>query len=225
MMKSSLFAVLITFIPVSAFARETPPLYAPAPTATVAQPADQPTTHGQDDPHAARRGFFMRAEVGGGYRSFSMKQSDLRLTGGGASAAFLVGGNVVPNLILLGELGVNTIVNPDIRVGDAAVETNDVSTSLVSVGPGVLYYVMPANLSLGTSLLFSKASVSRADVKLAETKFGYGATLRAGKEWWLGSRAALGITGQLTFAAMQDEGEKPDTLTATAFNIAASFSY
>lgn len=104
-------------------------------------------------------------------------------------------------------------------------KAENASASLVGFGPGVVYYLMPANVSLGASLLLSKATVSQDDTTVGETELGLGGSLRVGKEWWLGSRTGLGVSGQLHLATMKDSAGDAGSIFATAFTLAGSFTY
>lgn len=209
-----------------AVARETPllsqkPLRAPpAPPESEALAAPPP-----EPSNGPRTGFYLRSELGVGYRSFSAASVDARATGAGAGASLLLGATPVPNLILLGEFSYSSIINPTIHIEGQSVETKDASAGLFGVGPGFIYYFMPANVSLGASFLLTRMTVSQSGVKMGETELGYGGAARIGKEWWVGRRVGMGLNGQFTLASMKDKGEGAPTWLATAFTVSALFSY
>jgi hypothetical protein len=214
---------LCTFITFPAFARESPsvaPVVTPAPASEVAaQPPPNEAAAGRE-----HRGFYLRGELGGGYRSFSFEQADMQASGGGLGFSLLLGGSVVPNLFVVGELSASMATNPTLRRAEQSVQSEDMTASLVGFGPGIVYYLMPANVSFGASALLSRATLQHPQLGRGETELGFGGSLRVGKEWWLGSRTGLGLNGQFQFASMKDKGVDASVL-ATAFTVSALFTY
>lgn len=232
-MHSLRFLLLSAILAVSALpaaARETaaPLRTSPAPQAT------QPPSDGaeaspppKDPSDSSHRGFFVRSELGGGYRSMSseLEGQKLRVDGAGLGASVLIGGTPAPNLILLGELSVSSIISPTLRVGNETADLEDASAALVGLGPGVIYYFMPANISVGGSLLLTRLTVSQDNEIIGRSDWGFGGVFRIAKEWQVGRSGALGLSGQGCLASMKDQGEGAPTWFATAFTLAASFSY
>lgn len=163
--------------------------------------------------------------MGGGYRSFAFDHTDLALKGAGISFSGSIGGAVMPNLFLVAEAQFADIINPTITSGQQTVSTHKLKATVLGIGPGVVYYFMPSNISLGGSLLLTKASLLQDDVRIAHTKAGYGAVLRVGKEWWVSKFETVGVSGQFLTAAMQDSGANADTLTTTSYSLAFAYTY
>lgn len=227
--KISVLAFALTFASIPALAHaataplRTKPRYRAPEPAPVVDTAPEPTRTALRE----HRGFYLRAELGGGYRSLS-SQSDgvsLRMDGAGVGASLLAGGTPTPNLILVGELSINGITNPTLHSGDVSAEAKDMSVTVAGFGPGIIYYVMPANLSLGASLLFTRLSLSQAGERVGETELGFGATARVGKEWWLSQRSTFGLGAGFNLASIPDKTEGVSPWLATAFTLSATFSY
>jgi hypothetical protein len=221
---ASLLAAVVGLAAAPAFARETPPLAGGSRPAQLQSPprAEQPPS----DPvraEVARHGIYLHAELGAGYRAISDGQA-FRISGAGFGTSLLLGGSLAPNLFLLGELSLNNIINPTVQVGGSSAQARDSSALLLALGPGVVYYVMPANVSLGASLLLSRASVARDGVKVGESEFGYGGGVRVSKEWWVGKHSGLGLGAAMTLASMKDK-DSSTRLVATAYTLGAAYTY
>jgi hypothetical protein len=170
------------------------------------------------------RGFHMRLELGGGYRSLStdVEGKPMRVNGGGGGCALLVGGTPLPNLILVGELSFYDIIKPTMRWGDQSVDAKDASATVIGFGPGIVYYLMPANVSLGATLLVTQFSMKLNGQKVAESDVGFGGALRVAKEWKVAKHGEIGFGGQFSLASIKDKGENPPTWLASAFTLGAS---
>jgi hypothetical protein len=183
--------------------------------------ADSATPH----QHA---GIFLRAYLGAGYRSMSATDTSMKISGGGGSFGLAIGGTVAENLILLGELMVEVAQNPTIEMGAQSTDTTDASLAFLGLGPGVAYYIMPANVHLGASLLLTEATLTYKGTKIAETDWGFGGVVRVGKDFWIGKNFGLGALGQFSLASMNDKandaGPTP-TWTATAASLALEATF
>ena len=218
MMTRKTFVAAFMLCSTPAFAETpAPPPEAPA-SAAVAEP-----------PQHQHEGVFLRAELGAGFRSMSTTDAgSAKTSGAGAGFAIAVGGPVADNLILLGELTVDSAQNPTVQVGSRSVETTDASFALLGLGPGITYYVMPANVHFGATILLTEATLTYKGEKIAETDLGFGGLLRVGKDFWIGKNFGLGVAGQFTFATMKDKestgGTKP-TWSALAATLALEGTY
>lgn len=224
----SLLSALLSVCALPAQAREAPPIRHSSPAVGTAPPPDSAPTEAVNlgSTQYAHRGFYLRAELGGGYRSLSAEAGGvkLRVDGGGAGASIIAGGTPLPNLILVGELLLNNIVNPTVHMGDQSAEAKDTSAKLLGIGPGIIYYLMPANVSFGATLLLTQFSVKQGQT-VSESEAGFGGALRVGKEWQVSRHAGIGLGGQVALASMKDKGEGAPTWLATAFTLGASFTF
>jgi hypothetical protein len=165
--------------------------------------------------------------------STSSGGASLDVSGGGAMFGIAGGGVVAPNLILYGAFMFNSAVNPDVKFDGTLVGTGtgDSSADIVAIGPGVAYYIEPANVFLSGTLLLAKLTVNDSNGnKTGESDWGFGIEGQVGKEWWVSDHWGLGAAAQILVSAMKDKealvagGEIP-TWTATSFSLAFSATY
>ena len=99
--------------------------------------------------------------------------------------------------------------------------------SLGGVGLGATYYFMPINIFISGSVGLSVLRVeigSLIGIPLKfETEAGFGASLLAGKEWWLFDNWALGFAGQLIYSVVPSDAK--DTHRSIVIGIVASLTY
>jgi hypothetical protein len=203
----------------------------PPASASPGRPADisDRTTASPNAGPEARRGFLMRLQLGGGYRSASagLGSNALEVSGSGFGGAILVGGAVRPNLFLYGEFMQESASDPTIQIGQKTVVANQGSTSLYGFGPGIAY-LLPRGVHIGSTLLLARMTIESDGKELGSTDLGFGFVARIGKDFWLSDHAALGVVGQFAFASMVDKtttSDKPPTFTSTAFTVALSGTY
>ena len=176
------------------------------------------------------RGFYARTHLGGGYRTASatVAGDELRVTGGGAGFGIAAGGAVAEDLIVVGEILGDVATNPSISGADGSVTADGSKMTFIALGPGVTYYIMPANVHLGLSVLLSKLSLSREGGASAQTQWGFGGAARVGKDFWLGQNIGIGVMGQVALAAMKDSqsaGAQTPTWKSTTATLALEFTY
>jgi hypothetical protein len=82
--------------------------------------AEQPATSSTSAPAAARHGFFMRMQLGGGYRAASggTGSTAVDVSGTGLGLSFLAGGSLAENLFLYGEVLMEQTTNPTIEIAN-----------------------------------------------------------------------------------------------------------
>lgn len=224
---TSIFCTLVTS---PALARETPiiggrprapasvEVHPEAPDAAISESASDQRQH---------RGLYLRTEFGAGYRSLSAEADGLAvdISGAGVGASLLLGGTPLPNLVLLGELSYSGIPEPSVRANEQSVEPDGASVTLLAFGPGLLYHVMPANFSLGASLLLTRFTLSRDGDAIAESELGFGGSIRLGKEWWVGQHTGFGLSAQCAVASMNDESDDAAQWLGTAYTLSATLTY
>jgi hypothetical protein len=228
MKHSTPISALILLFPSLAAAREAPPILgsqrSASPPAAAAETDTSSASSAMPAAKLSRRGLYLHSELGAGYRSFRLVDSDSAFTGIGLSVSGLFGAALVPNLFLVGEVSLTNIVNPTVSSAGRSVDTKDVTAKLFGFGPGLVYYVMPANISLGASFLVTGATIEREDAVLAKSQLGYGGVARIGKEWWVG-RSSAGVSAQVSLAGMKDSGENPDTLMAASYSLGLAMTF
>lgn len=211
-----------------------PVVPAPAPASPIPSADKAPSSVSATSPsreETARRGFLLRMQLGGGYRSASsgVGSTGIDVSGSGIGLSVLAGGAVAEGLFLCGEVLADYATNPTIEVGTQKKGiANNTSMRFVGFGPGITY-LMPGGFHLGGTVLLARMTIEQNDQEIGSTDMGFGAVARVGKDFWLGEHHALGIVGQFMFASMDD---KPTTATTTAstfsttaFTLALSGTY
>lgn len=157
---------------------------------------------------AGREGLYGRVNLNAGFLSFS-GDGDSRDATTGVSTGFSVaaGHSIAKGLYLFGEFNYDFAPSPS--AGENGPE--DLSLSLLSVGPGVAWY-LSGDLYLTAFVGYAHVSHGMGEV---ETSIG-GLGLKAGvgQEWLLAERFALGVgahvfwgsvSGEVEFAGVQRE--------------------
>jgi hypothetical protein len=173
-------------------------------------------------------GLFVRLTLGAGYLSASESdgQATLAYSGLGLTASGALGGTIAPNLVLFGEMMGTSVVNAEQTYGGVSEGLSGLDLVLFGFGPGLAYYIEPANVYLSGTLAFSKISFSDtySQYKISDTNFGVGGSFVVGKEWWVGRSLGLGVAGQLHVASMTDPYYNT-RMTATAFSVVCSATF
>jgi hypothetical protein len=150
--------------------------------------------------------------LGGGYRTASASNGteEVTITGTGPAFTLAIGGALVDNVILFGQLNFASALEPEVRsstLGTMTLTNTDVD--FFGLGGGLAYYVVPVNLYIAGALLMSQLQVSRqgnSDNSADVTDEGMGLDLTVGKEWWVSSNWGLGLAAQFFVARMPDAG-------------------
>jgi len=153
-------------------------------------------------------GFYLRLLAGpSAVAGVANDDLDTSVSGVGGAFHIAAGTALVPNLIIYGELFVNTALSPTVESGELEVETSDdTAFSLVGIGPGLAIY-LPGNFYLSSTLAFSRLVLdpdTEQDDDEATTDLGVTLTAAIGKEWWVSSNWGLGAALQLYGGAMKD---------------------
>jgi hypothetical protein len=175
----------------------------------------------------AHEGFFVRFTLGVGYLSASESYhgATLSYSGFGVTAGGALGGAVAPNLILFGEILGTSVINADQNYG-GSLGSSGYDVEMYGFGPGIAYYLEPANLYFSGTLAFTKISFSDtySQYPAGDTNLGLGVSLMVGKEWWIGRRLGLGLAGQLHLASMSDPSNST-RMTAAAVSLLGSLTF
>jgi hypothetical protein len=217
-----------------------PPQQPPGNYGTYAPPPGYPVSPGfpeQPKAEGAREhdGFFLRLRAGLGAGGLSydervdgQRTSDVKTRGLAGAFEVAIGGAVVENLILHGNLSVAVM---DSRKRVDGVEQGDddqLTSTAVLFGGGATYYFMPHNLYL-TLVLGTAAMVEdRYDGGIAgyessiESGAGFGTTLSIGKEWWVGRSGQWGLGVDITggfYAAPVEIAGTESTMLGNAVSV------
>jgi hypothetical protein len=200
-----------------------PPGY-PAP-GYYAAPAGPPPGYHEHD------GFYMRLSMGPGYLHTKMSAygQDQTIKGSGFGMNVAFGGAVARNLVIFGELTALSAMDPTVEAGSYSTTVNDASIDLMGIGPGVAYYLEPANVYLSGTISLSQVTANdnsnNSNNNSADlTDFGFGLSLTVGKEWWVSANWGLGISGMFRYASMKLKSDYYSEGDMTAMGFALMFS-
>jgi hypothetical protein len=172
-------------------------------TLTLAGPAN---AGGQPREHD---GFFMRLSLGGGSGSANIEEAGnkAKFSGGAGDMNLAFGGMVSKNLALHGTMWGWGVQDPDADITLAGIGSGSGSLNgflaMSAIGPGVTYYLMPANMYLSGSL--GIGSLSGSDEVEGSTDTGFALDATVGKEWWVGPNWGLGLAGDFTYLSAKDK--------------------
>jgi hypothetical protein len=120
--------------------------------------------------------------------------SDLILQGISSVFRFQIGGTISKNLILFGEVGGFTIVDPELEWQGISGTISKTYLAISDIGIGVSYYFMPTNIYLSSTLTISSDEIELEEANInAKSDLGIGMYLSLGKEWWVGRDWGLGV--------------------------------
>lgn len=162
-------------------------------------------------------GFFLRLQTGPGAVSASRGPASLQAMSGSLGVA--LGGSVAKNLILYGELLHQRAFDPKVEIDGTRFASNDPALTLTSFGPGLAYYIMPANLYLSASALLSQVELREGRGR-STNDLGYGGRFSLGKEWWVSRDWGLGLALVADLAHAPTEGSS--AINARALSLAFS---
>ncbi len=214
--------------PAAPAAPTSPPALSSPPPITLLPPS--PTTATQDDitkrpGYRTHDGFFFRASLGLASTIAFEEQDGRKLNIGGLSIplSLAVGGTLVPNLVLYGEMHVIAMPSPSVTVDDEERNVDRMAAAALSVGTS--YYLMPYNVHFGGSIGVGKVDVYMTESDEPDGSTGAGLALRlvVGKEWWTGPQWAFGAAAHMLFMTVPD-GEK-GTLTLFSVGVSATATY
>ena len=151
-------------------------------------------------------GFFLRLSVGvgavlTGYRERVDGRSAADVTTRSLAGLFgvSVGGAVIENLILHGDLQASGFGDAQRSVNGTPDASDRIDGSFVMLGGGATYYFMPTNAYVTLILGATAYSEQRDDEDAVESGVGVGVSSLIGKEWWVGRSAEWGLGGALRF--------------------------
>lgn len=208
-------------VPPAYYGGPPPGAYPPPPGAYV--PPLPPGYHRHD-------GAYVRLQLGGGYTSFKSSSNgfDIALSGGSIHLDVAVGGAVVDNLIVFGDIFFADADRPDVKINGSSAGAANGSVDVVGIGGGVAYYFPDINLYLSGTLAATKMEVNDSDSNtVGSTRLGFGFSGLIGKEWWVSADWGLGAAAQFIVASMKDGGDiTPDSSwTALSFGLLFSATY
>jgi hypothetical protein len=166
------------------------PYVAPPPAPAVGPPAEKPGGFRHD-------GFYFSVALGASYVYDSIGSNwfgEASLSGVGLADKIAFGGTIVPGLVLGGAIEDNGTLKPVLLV-DGKSEAAPHVFGLSLVGPFVDFYPDPSNgLHMQALLGISAFTADDSD----DLPVGFGGSLSAGYEWWLGPQSSLGFLARIS---------------------------
>ena len=154
----------------------------------------------------------------------------VKASGFGTPFITALGGTIAPNLILYGSM-IYEEGNAEVTINGISAGSVNNGAGVVGFGPGIAYYLEPANVFFGGTLRLSGLGISSSRGNTGWSSRA-GATLegQVGKEWWVSDNWGLGVSAQALVGAMKGReslaagGEIP-TWTVVMFSLLFSATY
>jgi hypothetical protein len=145
-------------------------------------------------------GFFLRISVGVGaglvgYRESidGRRVSDVTTRGLAGLLGVSVGGAVIENLILHGDIVASGYGDAERELDGTPDARDEIDGSLALLGGGATYYFMPTNAYITLVVGAAGFSEQRDGEDAIESGIGIGLSTLVGKEWWVGRSAEWGL--------------------------------
>jgi hypothetical protein len=158
-------------------------------------------------------GFFLSMNVGPAFGAIKLDASGtsyqkMEFSGTGGIVDLKVGGTIAKTVSLSADFMNRAIAGPDVEVdGRKAAANTKFSASDQLIGLGITYYFMPINIFVSGSLGIAKFTLNdQTNDVSASSKNGFGLSLKAGKEWWVGTNWGLGVSAGFATSNADDKG-------------------
>jgi hypothetical protein len=178
----------------------------------------------QDAGSRRHDGFYLSISPGIG---FGESKADLTEAGGswdhvtyrgpGGMLDLKIGGALTPNLILSGDFIGRNVQGPEVEtIGGTDQADNDVVLADGTLGLGLTYYIMPANVFFSGTIGVGQFALTNPtddadDDERIETNPGLSIHAKVGKEWWVSDNWGLGVAaGYGWIGAERDESSDAD---------------
>jgi hypothetical protein len=190
----------------------------------VASPVSGPTlTSTTEEQEHRHTGLFVALDIAPGYAAVSNGSNSDSVSGLSVDLDAAVGGALVENLILGGEVWASVMTNPTFSGPGFSTGTSNSSVDVYMVGPQLRYYFMPANIYLAGTIGLTVINLSDSGTSIS-TDVGWGTKAAIGKEWWISSRWAIGLAGRLVVAQNQNQAGATLTTVAATGAFTATFN-
>lgn len=196
--------VVVSFaaLPTTAAAEvATAPYVAPPPPAPEAPPVENARGVHEHD------GFYLGIAVGMSYLHDSVQADWLdsaSYSGFGLADKIAIGGTIARGLVLGGAIEDSSAFSPTLIV-DGKRRSSPHQLGLSLLGPFLDYYIDPAQ-GLHMGALLGLSVLTADDDK--DLPVGFGGSLSAGYEWWIGKQSSLGLIARLAYARATFHGVK-----------------
>jgi len=204
-----------------------PPEAKPAPQAPRRPPENIPTPSlklsAQKPPQS---GFWMRTSLGYSPLAIMKSEDDDKVSGGAAAAIISLGAFINERFVIYGDIVGDVITGPTLELNGRSYSGNsDISASMMGVGIGAGYYLIPNSLFAGISLITASLSIEHKGRGWeGSTNPGVGLSFQIGKDFRLSRKCLLGFAGHAFLGTMKDKDNGPQW-TTTAAGITASLTW
>lgn len=179
-----------------------------------AQPGEwNPWDHPELGGNYIHEGFFLRLQIGPGGSSVSREGDSW--SGMGLGMGLAIGGSPVENLALHLDLQTTWMFSPSREVNGIGMQ---------SLGLGVTYYIMPADIFLSGSAGIGWLAFEDDAGQSKDTSAGIALDALVGKEWWVGADWGIGIAAQLLYMHVKDYTDDAG-MDAFAVNVLFTATY
>jgi hypothetical protein len=181
-------------------------------------------------PGDRHRGFYFRAELGGGYLASSARiavdgqMTSVAIEGGAFSFALAVGGAPIENVVVAAEAWMISAGDPLRGAGGTSMRVSDSSLDLFGMGVQLTGYLPSLNAYLSVTPSLTTRSVREGYTTVA-TRDGFGLKVGAGWEWRIGGSWGLGLAGQFFYGTNEDAGAAGVTWTSLGGALAFTATY
>lgn len=188
-------------------------------------PAEEPAPAG--DRH---RGFYFRADLGGGYLASSARMAvdgqttPVAIEGGAFSFSLAVGGAPFENFVVAAEAWMISAGDPLRVAGGTSTRVSDSTLDLFGMGVQLTGYLPSLNAYLSVTPSLTTMSV-REGYTTVSTRDGFGLKVGAGWEWRIGGAWGLGLAGQFFYGTNEDAGAAGVTWTSLGGALAFTATY
>jgi hypothetical protein len=161
-----------------------------------------------------KKGLFLRFMAGLGFSSMKFNYNTNYEAMGGLFH-FQIGAEISENLVIFGDIGGFSLSDPKAN----GYQFTDTTIMRTSLGIGLSYYIMPANMHFSGSILMGQSSIT-ISASEGTSKWGPGVFLCMGKEWRSGKRWGLGAAGFFELGKSKDQGYLAEDITNQIIGIA-----
>lgn len=180
-----------------------------------------------------RDGFLLQFNLGPAYQSWTIDDlapivSKMTIEGTGAQLDVNIGGYVMPNLALFGQISRASAIGPTVTVESGSLSASDaanqdVAASTVGLGAGVQYAIESAGVYIAASYLSLQLQIE-LDGDAAGSETGNGFQFRVGKEWWVSDEWSLGVAAHYLGGSIPEENVN-DNWDVSNFGVTFSASF
>lgn len=172
---------------------------------------------------AQRHGTYFSANIGPGYTMMTSSEADASIYGPSVTLDLRVGGVIAPHVVIFGTAFADLIQGPTMESGGSVLQTEqNVSASLSGVGAGIALNLIN-DFYIAASACLPMMRIAVDDIDVAESNFGVGGRVVAGKEWKAGPFWTLGASTQLFGGMIPDSNGEQWAAVSASVGFSASW--